>query len=386
MKTKIFFLTCIVCSLLGFVACSDDDKASLNLSGDCLVEKVGLDEYEGIIDHTAHTITVTVPEAYNTSAMKVTNLKLSNGATCNIHEGDILNMGAAIVLHIVNGDVFMDWTLIARNYKPAIKPAALFVGSAYSKEELDMEAQTACNWMLANVPNAFYASFEDIADGTADLSECKLIWWHWHDDGVVDGHDGFLAKGTDALNVKNQLKAFYENGGSMLLTRYATHLPTFIGVTGDDEWTVPNNCFGDPEMNSFNCGGPWTFDIYAEQAGHPIWNNLVNDGFAGKVPCTDSGYFVSNSVAQYHLGWDGWADFSAWKARTGGVILGVSKDGSSDTVVAWEYPATGDKGGIVCIGYGGYDWYSYKFAPGYSEHYHKNIEIITKNAIDYLTK
>ena len=306
MKTKIFFLTCIVCSLLGFVACSDDDKASLNLSGDCLVEKVGLDEYEGIIDHTAHTITVTVPEAYNTSAMKVTNLKLSNGETCNIHEGDILNMGAAIVLHIVNGDVFMDWTLIARNYKPAIKPAALFVGSAYSKEELDMEAQTACNWMLANVPNAFYASFGDIADGTADLSECKLIWWHWHDDGVVDGHDGFLAKGTDALNVKNQLKAFYENGGSMLLTRYATHLPTFIGVTGDDEWTVPNNCFGDPEMSSFKCDGPWAFDIYPEQAGHPIWNNLVNDGFAGKVPCTDSGYFVSNSVAQYpSVGTDG---------------------------------------------------------------------------------
>ena len=384
MKTKILFLTCIVCALVAFVACSDDAE-TFDLSGDCLVEKIVLDEYEGVIDHASRTITVTVPEIYEKDAMKVTKLRLSEHATCDIHEGDVLNMEAAVVLHVVNGDVFMDWTVIVRNYKPAIKPAALFVGSAYSKDELDMEAQTACEWMLANVPNAFYASFDDIANGTADLSECKLIWWHWHDDRRVDGHDDFLAKGTDALKVKNQLKAFLDNGGAMLLTRYATHLPTFIGVTGDDEWTMPNNCLGDPEMNSVDCGGAWAFDIYAGQEAHPMWEGLVNDGFEGKVPLTDAGYFVSNSVAQYHIGsdWGGYANYEAWVDRTGGNILGV---GGDLAIVAWEYPASDGRGGIVCIGYGGYDWYSYKYGTSYSEHYHKNVEIITKNAIDYLTK
>ena len=384
MKSRIFFLICIVGALFAFVACSDDAE-KFNLNGDCLVEKVVLDEYEGVIDHAERTITVTVPETYSKAAMKVNTLKLSGGAVCDIREGEVLNMEAAVVLHVVNGDVFMDWTLIARNFKPAIKPAALFVGSAYSKDELDMEAQAACEWMTANVPNAFYASFEDIANGTADLSECKLIWWHWHDDHGVDGHDGFLAKGTDALNVKNQLKAFRENGGALLLTRYATHLPTFIGVTGDDEWTMPNNCWGDPEMNSFDCGGAWAFDIYAGQEAHPMWEGLVNDGFEGKVPLTDAGYYVSNSVAQYHIGsdWGGYANYEAWVDRTGGNILGV---GGDLAIVAWEYPASDDRGGIVCIGYGGYDWYSFKYGPSYSEHYHKNVEIITKNAIDYLTK
>lgn len=384
MKSRIFFLICIVGALFAFAACSDDAE-KFDLDGDCLVEKVVLDGYEGVIDHAERTITVTVPETYSKAAMKVNALKLSSGAVCNIREGEVLNMEAAVVLHVVNGDVFMDWTLIARNFKPAIKPAALFVGSAYSKDELDMEAQAACEWMTANVPNAFYASFEDIANGTADLSECKLIWWHWHDDHGVDGHDGFLAKGTDALNVKNQLKAFRENGGALLLTRYATHLPTFIGVTGDDEWTMPNNCWGDPEMNAFDCGGPWAFDIYAGQENHPMWENMVNDGFEGKVPLTDAGYFVSNSVAQYHIGsdWGGYDNYQAWEDRNGGNILGVGGDGA---IVAWEYPAADGKGGIVCIGYGGYDWYSYRYGSGYTEHYHKNTEIITKNAIDYLTK
>ena len=166
MKTKILFLTCIVCALVAFVACSDDAE-TFDLSGDCLVEKIVLDEYEGVIDHASRTITVTVPEIYEKNAMKVTKLRLSEHATCDIHEGDVLNMEAAVVLHVVNGDVFMDWTVIVRNYKPAIKPAALFVGSAYSKDELDMEAQTACEWMLANVPNAFYATISPTARPTS---------------------------------------------------------------------------------------------------------------------------------------------------------------------------------------------------------------------------
>ena len=107
MKTKILFLTCIVCALVAFVACSDDAE-TFDLSGDCLVEKIVLDEYEGVIDHASRTITVTVPEIYEKDAMKVTKLRLSEHATCDIHEGDVLNMEAAVVLHVVNGDVFMD--------------------------------------------------------------------------------------------------------------------------------------------------------------------------------------------------------------------------------------------------------------------------------------
>ncbi|MBP3259592.1 MAG: DUF4960 domain-containing protein [Prevotella sp.] len=430
-----------------------------------MVEAIKLDNFEGTINLASRSIVVRLPEIYDTQAMKVTDLTLSNGATCNISQGATLNMGAAQTLHVKNGDAYLDWTLSVLHdearitqfyindiYQGAIdqeaktitvyvpgsvgltglvptitysqnatvtpgsgvamdftepvkytvtnnsaettytvtviaigKPAALFVGSAATLNELDPEAKAACQWMLGNVPNSLYASFSDLRAGTLDLSECKIIWWHWHVDGGVDGHDVFAAKATDALDTKNEIRQFYENGGALLMTRYASNLPSFIGVTGDDEWTTPNNCWGQNEDGAELCGGPWSFRIFDGKNDHPLWQNLVQGDNPQEVYCTDAGYHITNSTAQYHIGtdWGGYDDHAAWEARTGGKILGVGGDGA---VVAWEYPAHDGKGGVICIGSGCYDWYSYTYEPGYVENYHKNIAIITQNAFNYLMK
>jgi hypothetical protein len=265
------------------------------------------------------------------------------------------------------------------------KPKALFLGAASNKEDLDPEALTACNWMIANVPGTLYASFADIKNETLDLSECKLMWWHFHRHPFVDGHDQFIDMATEALDAKNQIRAFYENGGALLMTRYATNLPSFIGATGDDDWTTPNNCWGGEENSAELCGGPWDFRIYAGQNEHPLYKDIIMGDDPNKVLCTDAGYYITNSTAQYHIGtdWGGYDDYNAWTTRTGATIIGVGGDGA---IVAWEYPAHDGKGGIICIGSGCYDWYSYTYGAGYVENYHKNIAIMTANAINYLTK
>lgn len=465
MKTKLFNIIGVICIICSLAACSDDHVSDLQLSGDCMVEYIKLDNYEGVINLPSRSIVVRLPEVYETSAMKVTALTLSNGAVCDIQEGQTLNMDAAKVLHVKNGDVSLNWTLsvlhdearikqfvVNEIYQGAIdqdaktitvyvpgsvditslvptitisdnatvtpgsgaaqdfskpvqytvknnsaetvytvtviaieKPKALFVGSAPSMNDLDMEAKTACQWMLGNIPNSLYVSFADLRAGTLDLSDCKIIWWHWHVDGGVDGHDVFLAKATDAMDTKNELRNFYENGGSLFLTRYATNLPSFIGATGDDDWTTPNNCWGQNEDAAELCGGPWSFRIFDGQNGHPVWQNLIQGDNANEVYCTDAGYHITNSTAQYHIGtdWGGYDNHAAWEARTSGKILGVGGDGA---VVAWEYPAHDGKGGIVCIGSGCYDWYSYTFEAGYTENYHRNIAIITQNTFNYLMK
>ncbi len=455
-------LTLLV-ALFTFSSCNEENTSDLQLNGDCSIEAIQLDNFDGIIDLASRSITVRLPEIYNTSNMKITSLQLSEGATSNVEVGQTLNMDAAQNIHVTNGDLYLDWTLKVRRDEAKIysftingvypgiinqenktitayipkdvdikaiipmieysenascspingapqdfsspvtytitngsakseyvvtinqidKPAALFVGAASNLNDLDPEANAACLWMLANVPNSLYASFADIKAEAIDLSECKVIWWHFHKDGGVDGHDAFIAKAPEALEATNQLRNYYENGGSFFLTRYATNLPSFIGATGDDEWTTPNNCWGQNEDGAEVCGGPWEFKKF--NAGHALFAGTIDGDDPERVYCTDAGYHITNSTAQYHIGtdWGGYDNHAAWEARTGGKILGVGGDGA---VVAWEYPAKAGKGGIICIGSGCYDWYSYTFEAGYNEKFHKNIEIMTKNAFNYLTK
>ena len=447
MNTKIINIFCALCIVCGLWSCSDDNVSDLQLSGDCMVESIALDNYEGIINLASRSIVVRLPEVYETSAMQVTKLSISNGASCNVKQGETLNLDAAKVLKVKNGDVFLNWTLsvlhdearitsfvindiyqgtidqtaktitvyvpgsigltslvptivysqnasitpasgVAQDFTNPVtytvknnsaeatytvkviaidKPKALFIGEPSSMNDLDPEAKAACQWMLGNVPGTLYASFADVEANTVDLSECKVIWWHYHFNGGVDGHDQF------------------ENGGAFFLTRYATNLPSFIGATGDDEWTTPNNCWGQDEDGAELCGGPWSFRIFDGMNDHPMWQGLVQGDNSQEVYCTDAGYHITNSTAQYHIGtdWGGYDNHAAWETRTGGKILGVGGDGA---VVAWEYPAKDGKGGIICIGSGCYDWYSYTYEPGYTEKFHKNIEIMTQNAFNHLMK
>ena len=430
-----------------------------------MVESIALDNYEGTINLASRSIVVRLPEVYETSAMQVTKLSISDGASCNVKQGETLNLDAAKVLKVKNGDVFLNWTLsvlhdearitsfvindiyqgtidqtaktitvyvpgsigltslvptivysqnasitpasgVAQDFTNPVtytvknnsaeatytvkviaidKPKALFIGEPSSMNDLDPEAKAACQWMLGNVPGTLYASFADVEANTVDLSECKVIWWHYHFNGGVDGHDQFVAKAPYALSAVNQLRKYYENGGAFFLTRYATNLPSFIGATGDDEWTTPNNCWGQDEDGAELCGGPWSFRIFDGMNDHPMWQGLVQGDNSQEVYCTDTGYHITNSTAQYHIGtdWGGYDNHAAWETRTGGKILGVGGDGA---VVAWEYPAKDGKGGIICIGSGCYDWYSYTYEPGYTEKFHKNIEIMTQNAFNHLMK
>lgn len=334
--------------------------------------------YTGIIDEDAKTITVGVPASVNIREL-VPSIDFSAYATVRPADGATQDFSEPVVYVVDNNTAHAEYTVTVNVID---KPAAVFLGIPANMSDLDPEALTACKWMLVNVPNSLYVSFAEIHAGAVNLSECKVMWWHFHWDGGVDGHDQFVAKAPEALEAVNEIRSYYDNGGSLLLTRYAGNLASFIGATGDDEWTTPNNCWGGEENNAELCAGPWDFRKYAE---HPIWENLFWGDDPNKILCTDAGYHITNSTSQYHIGtdWGGYDNYDAWLNRTGAKILGVGGDGA---IVAWEYPAKDGKGGIISIGSGCYDWYSYMYEPGYVEDYHRNIAIMTNNAFDYLSK
>lgn len=447
---------------LTFPGCSDDNTSDLKLDGDTWLTALELnDTYTGVIDRTNKTVTVAVPEVYDTDAMKVTGIEVSEGAEASVKAGDVLNFSFPQVIKVTNGNVFLDYTVNIKhdearilsfklndayagvidqtkrtitvrvpssvNIKnmvpiittsagaivmpasgqaidfsnpveftvsyntasavytvtviPTDAPSAVYVGLAATLNELNPEEKEAATWMLNNIANSQYISFEDVQAGRVDLSECEIMWWHLHIDGGIDNMDKFEKAVPAAINALVKMKDLYNNGMNLLLTRYATYYAAKLGATLDGN--NPNNCWGQSEESGEIVGGAWNFFIQGHES-HALYQNLVmNSGETDKVYTFDTGYRTTNSTAQWHIGsdWGGYATNEVWRTNHGGVDLGYGGDGA---IVAWEYLPEDSRGGIVCIGSGCYDWYAYGIDAS-ADKYHGNVAKLTENAIDYLT-
>lgn len=446
-------------SVFALASCSDDNTSDLRLDGDTWITSFALDEYEGVIDNVNRTVTVGVPENYNTRAMTVTDIKVSEGAVASMKVGDLADFSVPQNVQVVNGDAYFDYTvnvvhdaarilsfkangyigvineddrtIIVRvptstditsmvteivtsegatvapasgqpvdftnpvdftvTYKTATavyrvtviksdSPSAVYVGLASTIDGLGYEERAAADWMLKNVANSQYVSFEDIRNGNVDLGECKVMWWHLHIDGGIDNMDKFDAAAPAALQALPAVKDFYNNGGCLLLTRFATYYAAKLGATADGN--NPNNCWGQVEESGEITSGPWSFFVDGHE-NHPIYQGLVTtiDGKQGVYTC-DAGYRITNSTCQWHIGsdWGGYPTLDDWRNLHGGLDLGYGGDGA---VVVWEYPANAAGGRVLCIGSGAYDWYSYGVDAS-GDQYHGNVAMMTLNAINYL--
>lgn len=210
------------------------------------------------------------------------------------------------------------------------------------------------------------------------MSECKVIWWHYHKDGGVDGKEAFEHAAPQAVDAAISLRNYYNNGGAFLFTRYATNMPAEIGAVNND--AAPNNCWGQNENEAETVNSPWSFGIQGH-TDHQLFQNLVmKSGEPNNVYTCDAGYRITNSTAQWHIGadWGGYSDYNVWRTQTGAKDLAYGGDGA---IVVWEFPSKGSTGKIVCIGSGCYDWYSIDDVPST---YHDNIATMTMNALNYL--
>ena len=449
-----------VVTVFAVASCDDDNTSDLRLDGDTWLTSLSLDGYEGIIDNTAKTVKVGVPEIYDTRAMKVTALTASEGAVTSMNVGDVADFTLPQSIKVVNGDAYLDYTVsvvhdaaritsfkvngyigvineqnrtisvrvpsttdvtamtteivtsegatvtpasgqvvdftnpveftVTYNTATAVytvtviksdAPSAVYIGLPATIDGLGPEERAAADWMLLNVANAQYVSFEDVRTGSVDLSECKVMWWHLHIDGGIDKMDKFDAAAPAALQAVPAVKEFYDNGGSLLLSRYATYYAAKLGATADG--VNPNNCWGGIETEGEITAGPWNFYVDGH-ADHPIYNGIVStvDGRQCVYTC-DAGYRITNSTCQWHIGSD-WGDYPTlenWRTKHGATELGQGGDGA---VVVWEYPENAAGGRILCIGSGAYDWYSYGVDTT-ADQYHGNVATLTLNAINYLT-
>ena len=131
-----------------FAACSDDNVSDLQLSGNCSIEALTLDEYEGKVDLASRTVTVNLPETYDTRSMTVTELRLSEGASANVQKGQTINMEGVQNIHVTNGDLYLDWKLVAK--RDEAKISSFVINDVYNGI-IDQNAKTITVYIPGDV-------------------------------------------------------------------------------------------------------------------------------------------------------------------------------------------------------------------------------------------
>lgn len=118
MKSKIKRISLLLWSIALLTAisgCSDNNLSNLQLNGDTWITTFELDRYAGVIDRTNKTITVALPETYNTDAMTVTAIEVSEGADASVKAGDVLNFSCTQMVKVTNGDTYLDYTVVIKH-------------------------------------------------------------------------------------------------------------------------------------------------------------------------------------------------------------------------------------------------------------------------------
>lgn len=261
------------------------------------------------------------------------------------------------------------------------EPNIFVLGLAATLDELDPESKAAALWALSTFPNAQYLQIAKIPE--TDLSQCDVMWWHFHKDW---GLDEFAVSAADAVNqdVMDAVKAYRNAGGALFLSRYATYWAAVLDMVGG-EWKYPGTIFGGTEAgeSGWFCNGKAEFFSTEEVANSVYFAGCTmdaNDGNAWKVVANDGEYYYSNQHCLYETGdsiWDRWTE------QNGNVLLAFENDRKK--AVMWEctYGMTEQSGKVVCFGSPLLDFYEYM---GRWNEYHDNVYKIAENTLRHLAE
>jgi len=257
-------------------------------------------------------------------------------------------------------------------------PVALFVGEAENEEMLNPEEKAAAKWLIGNITDGVYASWDDIISDNISLEKVKFVFFHRHCT-PYGTYNGFVDAEKKAMTALSKMKELRDRGVGFVLQRSAVNYAIALGAMPEDAY--PNNVWGtDGEGSDLMGADPWTYRVY--DINHPLWQNLKRSATLGddRILTLDEGYTICNTTSQYGF-WGDYPNKEAVEAKTGGRALGG--DGN---VSSWELKAADGnygKGGIICLGSGVLDWNS---PTPYTSNYHDNMGQILLNAYDYLTK
>lgn len=337
-------------------------------------------KYNGIIDHENNRISVTVPTTIDITKM-IPSIEYTEGATITPDASSIQNFTNPVVYTLT----FMGETFEYEVGVVQSDHAYAFLGTSETIDGLaNADERTAAEWMLKNVPNSKYVSMESLKDGAASLSQFTAVWFHYEQTNTLPA----IAANKTVTTV---IKDFYNNGGNLFLSGTACLYTGSLGITPSAY--IPNNAFGSfGDAGQVNAPGEiWGIAVTGCES-HPIYKDLMIDNTTQTWPVV---WLIGKEISwRRNIGcpWDLVApykqDWTDWSTKTGGTPLASfnwDNDCNEKVAVSVFDGVEGGKGSAVCIGAPSYDWYYEKENVSVNSYY-SNIEKMTLNIFDYLSK
>ncbi len=336
--------------------------------------------YVGTIDPVNNTISVTVPTTIDVTKL-IPTIEYTEGATISPENSKIQDFTNPVVytLTYMNETFTYEVSVIQSDHTYA------FLGTAETIDGLtNADEKTAAEWMMENIPNSKYVSLESLKDGAASLNQFTAVWFHYEQANTLP----VIAANK---NVTNVIKGYYSNGGNIFLSGTACLYTGSLGIT--PAAYTPNNAFGSfGDAGQVNAPGElWGIAITGCEE-HPIYKGVTIDKTTQSWPVV---WLVGKEISwRRNIGcpWDlvapytqDWAD---WTSKTGGTPLASfnwDDDCNEKVAVSVFDGIEGGKGTAVCVGAPSYDWY-YEKENVSSNSYYSNIEKMTLNIFNYLTK
>ncbi|MCW0483094.1 DUF4960 domain-containing protein [Gaoshiqia sediminis] len=384
MRKHILNLLAIV-FLAGMISCDEEYKSNLVLDKDVTISAFSVDGVEGVINEKNKTISVTVPDGTDLANLSTT-IQLAEGATITPAISGNMDFSNPLEVMVVNGDVFSKYTItVSELFYIGFLGTAPNVGAIADDDE-----KAAAEWFFENYDNGVYVSFDAIKNGSVDVNDFRVLWWYYD-----SGRDlPAAALDSDVLNAINN---FYKNGGNLLFNGHAcAYLWTLGRITNNYNMVI-----GDGE--GFENGDTWTIGATVgahDMTGHPIYKGITfnqdNDGYQW-VPIIGPGYredhnYVIVEVAGFHGYGNG--DENAYTAFTAsnqvqwlgvwGGIRDYFMAGVMELLPTDEY-----QGKAIYQGIGGFEFNQNEqgdINPSGENAYQSNINLITKNSLNYLSQ
>lgn len=406
---------------LVFLVGSCDKESTNPTPGGASIISFSAEGVNGTINESDKTVSLELPPSADITKVTPT-ITLSTGATVSPASGSVQNFSNPVTYTVTDQTKQVSNTYTVTMTQVKLKKFA-FIGVAAANtaaawDVLDgsdynlNDDQTAAAWFEANINNGTtsegdYLSIEQVANG-ADLSQYDALWVQF-DGGWWGGEVAKFPNNANHCIIKsmgigfdtpcaqlandfsNNLKAYYEAGGNLLLGNFAGSIVDELGVVSSPDF-APNNAFGGVGIETCCTQDAWGVR-WASDASSPLFNGIVTgtdpNCLAPFFIMLESGTEKRNRSNQYNLNFGPWAPngdtdplaqrLAAWKTMTGGTIHMENCGQNEPQYVEW--PATGNKGRVIAILSGTYDWYT-----GTAVQNNDNHKILTRNALNELAK